>query len=116
DVHVRRRDLAKASGGDVNESEALFEEGVLDLASFRGFGDERTGGARGVLSVKDGDRFAIGRPAGRREKALHFREALGGAAQVRNIKLKLAWLYSIGQKCDLFAIGRPCDATFGSRN
>ena len=66
-------------GGDVDESEALFEEGVFDFAGFGSFGDERAGGASGVFGEEDGDGFAVGGPAGSGEKAFHLREFSRGA-------------------------------------
>src|SRR2546422_5310466 len=69
-VHVRGRDLTEVAGSEVNESEALFEKGVLYLAGLRRLGNQRTGRACGVLGVEDSDGFAIGRPARRGKKTL----------------------------------------------
>ena len=74
DVGVGGRDLAEFAGGEVDEREALLEEGVFDFAGFGSFRDERAGGASGVFGEEDGDGFAVGRPAGSGEKAFDLRE------------------------------------------
>ena len=75
-VSVGGRDLAKLSGGDVNECETLFEEGVLDFAGFGSFGNERSGSARGVFSEEDGDGPSVRRKFGRSEKTFDVGQTL----------------------------------------
>ncbi len=54
--------LARRGGlaaGDIDQSQALLEEGVFDFAGFGGFGNEGAGGARGVLREEDRDGLTV---------------------------------------------------------
>ncbi len=116
DVSVGGRDLIELGGGDVDKSEALLEEGVLDFAGFGSFGDEWTSGASGVFGEENGDGFAVGGPAGSGEEAFDlgkFARRAGGGGYVGDIELKLAGSCGVGEKGDFLAVGRPGDAAFG---
>ena len=114
-VGVGGRDLAKLAGGDIDEREALFEEGVLDFAGFRSFGDERSGGARGVFGEENGDGFAVRRKFWRSQKAFHIGEALCGlAGRGLQVQLQLARFGGVGEKGEAAAVRGPGDVAFGA--
>ena len=117
DVHVGGRDLAEFAGGEVDEGEALFEEGVLDFAGFGSFGDERAGGAGGVFGEEDGDGFAVGGPARGGEETFYVGEFFGGATGgADDVELELAGFCGVGEESELLAVGRPGEAAFGAGN
>jgi hypothetical protein len=109
--------LAEVAGGEIDESEALFEIGVLDFAGGGSFGDERPGRARGVFSEEDGDGFAVWGPRRRGEETFYVGEFFGGASRGgSDVELKLAGLRGVGEKSDLLAVAGPGDAAFGARS
>ena len=117
DIGVGGRDLAKLAGGDIDESEALFEEGVLDFAGFGSFGDERSGGARGIFRKENGDGFAVRRKFWRGQKAFHIGQALGGLAGCGlQIQLQLAGFGGVGEEGEAAAVRGPGDVAFCARS
>ena len=117
DIGVGGRDLAKLAGGDIDESEALFEEGVLNFAGFRSFGDQRSGGARGVFRKENGDGLAVRRKFWRSQKTFHIGEALCELAGcVLQVQLQLTGFGGIGEKGDAAAVRGPGDVALGSRS
>ena len=96
DVQVGGRDLAEVAGGKVDESEALFEIGVLDFPGGGGFGDERPGRPRGVFGEEDGDGFSVGGPGRRSEKTFYAGEFLGETTGGGgDVELELTGLHGI---------------------
>ena len=95
------------------ESQALFGDGLLDLAGLHGLGGQRPGDARGVLGEEDRESPAVGRPTRCGDESLDARELPGSAAgSVGNIELELACSCDVGQKRDALAIRRPRDTSF----
>ena len=118
DVRVGGGDLAEVAGGDVDECEALFEEGVFDLAGLGSFGDQRTCGASGILREEDGDGFAVRGPTRSVQEAFHvgefFRYGSGaGLGDGENVQLELIFFDRVGKEGKALAVGRPGQAAFG---